>query len=71
MFYGLFLRGHSADELREEIDISPKVFRKWMRAQEFDPIFREDLRRMYQYRKQVLAIFDSLVTSERVMERWQ
>jgi len=65
------LRGHSADELREEIDISPKVFRKWMRAQEFDQTFREDLRRMYQYRKQVLAIFDSLVTSERIFERWQ
>ena len=71
MFYGLFLRGHSAKQIREEIDITPTQFRKWMRAPEFDHSFRNDLRRMYAYRKQVLAIFDSLVTSERAVERWQ
>src|SRR5690606_5451975 len=67
MFYGLFLRGHSADALRQEIDIAPTTFRKWMRSREFDKAFRENLRRMYAYRKQVLAIFDSLVTSEKAM----
>ncbi len=64
IFYGMFLRGRSAEELRREIDISPKLFRKWMRAREYGPAFRNNLRRMYAYRKQVLAIFDSLVTTE-------
>ena len=71
MFYGLFLRGHSADAIRQEIDISPSLFRKWMRAREWDEKFRHDLQKMYQYRKQVLAIFDSLVTSEKAMSSWQ
>ena len=71
MFYGLFLRGHSADSIRQEIDISPSLFRKWMRAREWDEKFRDDLQKMYQYRKQVLAIFDSLVTSEKAMTSWQ
>jgi transposase-like protein len=71
MFYGLFLRGHSAESLRQEIDISPHTYRKWMRAREYDQRFRDDLKRMYAYRKQVLAIFDSLVTSEHGHERLQ
>jgi hypothetical protein len=71
LFYGLFLRGHSIDALRDQIDISPKVFRKWMRSREFNDDFREDLRRMYTYRKQVLAIFDALVTSEQASQSWQ
>ncbi len=71
MFYGLFLRGHSADGLRAQIDVSPHVFKKWMRSREFDDNFRENLRRMYAYRKQVLAIFDALVTSERTAQSWQ
>lgn len=71
MFYGLFLRGHSVQALRDEIDIPPQTFRKWMRAREFDQDFREDLRRMYAYRKQVLAIFNALITNEKSYERWQ
>jgi hypothetical protein len=71
LFYGLFLRGHSAESLREEIDISPKLFQKWMRAREYDKDFRNDLLRMYTYRKQVLAIFDSLITSEKAIQVWQ
>jgi hypothetical protein len=71
LFYGLFLRGHPVDSIREQIDVSPKLFQKWMRARDFDSDFREDLRRMYAYRKQVLAIFDALVTSERANRRWQ
>jgi hypothetical protein len=71
IFYGMFLRGHSAEELRQEIDIPRKVFAKWMRAREFDMTFRENLRRIYTYRKQVLAIFDSLVTSDKTNQNWQ
>ena len=71
IFYGMFLRGHSAEELRQEIDIPRKVFTKWMRAREFDITFRENLRRIYTYRKQVLAIFDSLVTSDKSNQNWQ
>ena len=71
MFYGLFLRGRPAEQIRQEIDIPAKVFRKWMRAREWDDKFREEARRMYAYRKQVLAIFDSLVTSQSAAERWQ
>ena len=71
MFYGMFLRGHSLDQIRREIDISPTTFRKWMNAREYDQRFRNDLRRMYQYRKQVLAIFESLVTSEKAAVSWQ
>lgn len=71
MFYGLFLRGHSADSLRAEIDVSPQIFRKWMRAREYDQNFREQLRKMYLYRKQVLAIFDSLVMSNQTQTVWQ
>lgn len=63
MFYGLFLRGHPVGVLREQIDISPKVFKKWMRLREYDADFQEHLRRTYRYRKQVLTIFDSLVTT--------
>ena len=65
IFYGMFLRGRSEEEIRDEIDISPKLFQKWMRAREYGPDFRTNLRRMYIYRKQVLAIFESLVTSDK------
>ena len=71
MFYGLFLRGHSADAIRQEIDIPPSVMRKWLRAREWDARFRAEIQKRYAYRKQVLAIFDSLVTSEDTAERWQ
>ncbi len=71
LFFGLFLRGYSVDALRAEIDIPPKVFRKWMRSREYDGDFREQLRRMYIYRKRVLAIFDSLVLSSETHTAWQ
>lgn len=63
MFFGLFLRGHPVGLLREQIDISPKVFKKWMRLREYDADFQDHLRRTYRYRKQVLTIFNSLVTT--------
>jgi len=65
LFYGLFLRGHSADALRRDIDVPRDVIEKWMRREERQPAFRENLMRLYHYRKQVLAIFDELVYQER------
>lgn len=71
LFFGLFLKGHSAEVLRSQIDVPPKVFKKWMRTQEYDQDFREQLCNVYAYRKQVLAIFDSLVTSAQSQAAWQ
>lgn len=69
MFYGLFLRGHSAEVLRRDIDIPRDVLSKWMNSNRFEPQFRDNLRRLYTYRKQVLAIFDELVDNERCRSR--
>ena len=69
MFYGLFLRGHSAEALRRDIDIPRDVLSKWMNSNRFEPQFRDNLRRLYTYRKQVLAIFDELVDNERCRAR--
>ena len=30
MFYGLFLRGHSVDALRRDIDIPKPLLQKWL-----------------------------------------
>lgn len=70
-FYGLFLRGHAVEELRQDIDISRRVFDKWQKAPDFHPTFRESLQRVYSYRKQVLAIFDGLVLNEKNRPRLQ
>ncbi|MFB3828281.1 MAG: hypothetical protein ACE15B_16050 [Bryobacteraceae bacterium] len=63
-FYGLFLRGHSAEALRQDIDVPSSLLDKWMKAQDFETSFRESLQRVYSYRKQVLAIFNGLVLNE-------
>lgn len=63
-FYGLFLRGHSLESIRQDIDVPRPVIDKWLRAKDFQGSFRADLDRVYQYRKRVLAIFDGLVSSE-------
>jgi hypothetical protein len=65
MFYGLFLRGHSADEIRRDIDIPKSVAEKWFKTERHEPNFRSNLRRLYEYRKRVLAIFDELVDHQR------
>jgi hypothetical protein len=65
MFYGLFLRGHSADSLRREIDVPRPLLDKWLHSNRFEARFHDNLKRVYQYRKQVLAIFDELVGTER------
>ncbi|MEZ5351761.1 MAG: hypothetical protein R2762_03935 [Bryobacteraceae bacterium] len=71
MFYGLFLRGHSVDSLRRDIDVSKNTLEKWLRPRRYEPNFRQTLRRVYTYRKQVLAIFDELVLNERNRARLQ
>lgn len=65
MFYGLFLRGHSAEMLRRDIDVPRPLLEKWRNPGRYETGFREALRRVYQYRKQVLAIFDELVLNEK------
>jgi hypothetical protein len=63
-FYGLFLRGHSVDALRQDIDVPRRLAERWAKAKDYRGDFRSDLDRVYQYRKRVLAIFDGLVSSE-------
>jgi hypothetical protein len=65
IFYGLFLRGHSAETLRRDIDVPKPVLEKWLRKQRYETGFRNTLKRVYTYRKQVLAIFDELVLNEK------
>ena len=70
-FYGLFLRGHDIEELRQDIDVPRTMIEKWMKAHDFEASFRENLQRVYSYRKQVLAIFDGLVSNEQMRMRIQ
>ena len=60
-FYGLFLRGHSADKLRQDIQVPAAVLAKWDRESAREPGLRAILERVVEYRRHVLAIFDSLV----------
>ena len=70
-FYGLFLRGHSADKLRQDIEVPATVLAKWHREAEREPGLRDILSRVVAYRRHVLAIFDTLVDSERTPQRPQ
>lgn len=63
-FYGLFLRGHSAENLRRDIAVPPEVLAKWHREAEREPHLRDILSRIVEYRRHVLAIFESLVSAE-------
>jgi hypothetical protein len=63
-FYGLFLRGHSPEELRRDIEVPPAVLAKWHKDAEREPHLRGVFARMVEYRRHVLAIFDNLVDSE-------
>lgn len=60
-FYGLFLRGHSVEELRRDIEVPAAVLAKWDRESLRQPEQRGTFERMAEYRRHVLAIFDSLV----------
>ena len=70
-FYGLFLRGHSAEELRRDIEVPASVLARWHREAEREPSLREVLERMVEYRRHVLAIFDSLIGFETRITRVQ
>jgi hypothetical protein len=70
-FYGLFLRGHSADKLRQDIEVPAAVLAKWHREAEREPELRDILSRIVAYRRHVLAIFDTLVGSEKMLQRLQ
>jgi hypothetical protein len=70
-FYGLFLRGHSAEELRRDIEVPAQVMAKWHREAEREPEMRDVFTRMVEYRRHVLAIFDSLVSTEGAPQRVQ
>jgi hypothetical protein len=63
-FYGLFLRGHSPDQLRRDIEVPPSVLAKWHKDAEREPHLRSVFTRMVEYRRHVLAIFDNLVGSD-------
>lgn len=69
LFYGLFLRGHSAETLRRDIDVPKRLQDKLLKRHRNELAVQARLQRAYTYRKQVLAIFDELVTRERVRDR--
>ncbi len=70
-FYGLFLRGHSAEELRRDIEVPPAVLAKWPREAQLDPGLRGVFERIVEYRRHVLAIFEFLVGFEAQPQRLQ
>ena len=70
-FYGLFLRGHSPDQLRRDIAVPPDVLARWTREIERRPEARDAFNRIVEFRRHVLAIFDSLVTSDTRGQRLQ
>ncbi len=70
-FYGLFLRGHSAEQLRRDIEVPPAVLAKWHRDAEREPELRDIFFRTVEYRRHVLAIFDSLVGWDGQQQRVQ
>jgi hypothetical protein len=70
-FYGLFLRGHSPEQLRRDIEVPPAVLVKWHRDAERDPGLRDVFFRVVEYRRHVLAIFDALVGWDGQQQRVQ
>jgi len=70
-FYGLFLRGHPPEQLRRDIAVPAAVLAKWHRDAEREPHLRNVFARMVEYRRHVLAIFDSLIGSEHKQNRVQ
>jgi hypothetical protein len=50
--------------LRQDIDVPRPMLDKWLKAKDFANNFQQDLRKVYEYRKQVLAVFDALVSNQ-------
>lgn len=63
-FYGLFLRGHSVDELRRDIGVSEAVLARWQRLWRQEPHSQRRYEEILSYRRQVLTIFNTLVALE-------
>lgn len=63
-FYGLFLRGHSLEQLRRDIDVPGEVLSRWQRLWRREPGSQQRYEEMLLYRRQVLAIFNALVSLE-------
>jgi len=70
-FYGLFLRGHSAEELRRDIAVPAAVLAKWDRETLREPQLRTLLERIVSYRRHVLAIFENLICHDASTQRLQ
>jgi hypothetical protein len=70
-FYGLFLRGHDANKLRMDIAIPMAVLIKWQKEVDREPLLRDVLTRVVEYRRHVLAIFDTLIGAEASLQRVQ
>ncbi|HPT27810.1 MAG TPA: hypothetical protein PLZ95_15430 [Bryobacteraceae bacterium] len=69
MFYGLFLRGTPAEKLRRDIEIPRLMIDKWLSHPGYDTAFRDSVRRVYDFRRRVLAVFDELVDRQRIRSR--
>ncbi|MGH9572608.1 MAG: hypothetical protein ACRD40_03635 [Candidatus Acidiferrales bacterium] len=70
-FYGLFLRGHSPEKLRQDIEVPAAVLAKWDKEVAHEPQLRELLDRMIRYRRHVLAIFENLIGHDSIPQRVQ
>src|SRR6476620_7473505 len=71
LFYGLFLRGHSPEELRRDIEVPPAVIARWHREAQYEPGLRDVFDPMVEYRRHVLAIFESLIGYDAQAQRVQ
>ena len=63
-FYGLFLRGHSTAELRRDITVPRDVQVRWQKTWRHEPLARQQHGEILDYRRRILAIFDTLVSRE-------
>jgi len=63
-FYGLFMRGHSLEKLRRDIDVPGEVVSRWQRLWRKEPASQRSCEGILLYRRQVLAIFNTLVSLE-------
>jgi hypothetical protein len=70
-FYGLFLRGHSAEELRRDIGVPAPVLAKWDKESVREPRLRPVLERIVDYRRRVLAIFENLIVHDSAKQKLQ
>jgi len=70
-FYGLFLRGHSPEELRRDISVPAAVLAKWDKETMRAPQLRPLLERILRYRQHVLAIFENLIVHDSATQKLQ